>query len=467
MQDIHKIVYEKLANDVFPGLTMYVRDVNLSPACFSKYEKGMIILERSFTDASKRVMGMVTTHRYAILSNHMADFSLFVPDNRQGLCVAKNDSHFQVLDVYSYQGKTQILLLHLPDDERWELFENVHFSIIDQLIETSRQRFQIKAFSEPIPELCEPEWIERCSAPLGMDEAGNLFPLKTSSAPTPQTRYVNPLDVHPGIGANQKQIEALEEAKDYFRPKRGMANDFTFPASLLSELDDSSRKQIELAVIRSCNDGDSRFFDALENVKTFNPMDEIDPSHLSEHDDDYSRRSRLLKAIFLNSHDIHILLILLKMAASNSLAFWHLASAIQKTDWESIDTSSELYQLFLRALKTFTCVKRVIIRRNYIYDEICKSNLKQELSTPFLSLRDLSFFTQPDPWISCKDGDPLAFYKALEKREHYLQTKDLTYIKSMVGDALRYSEVYDVINYMRLCKELDNSQFDQLCSSAR
>ena len=106
-------------------------------------------------------------------------------------------------------------------------------------------------------------------------------------------------------------------------------------------------------------------------------------------------------------------------------------------------------------------------RRNYIYDEICKSNLKQELSTPFLSLRDLSFFTQPDPWISCKDGDPLAFYKALEKREHYLQTKDLTYIKSMVGDALRYSEVYDVINYMRLCKELDNSQFDQLCSSAR
>ena len=466
MQDTDRNVYEKLANDVFPGLTMYVRDVNLSPVCFSRYEKDMIILERGFTDASKRVMGMVTTHRYAILSNHMVDFSLFVPDNRQGLCVAKNGAHFQVLDVYSYQGKTQILLLHLPDDERWELFENVHFSMIDQLIETSRQRFQIKAFSEPIPELCEPEWLERCSAPLGMDEAGNLFPLKAASAPKPQTRYVNPLDVQPGIGANQKQIKALEEAKDYFRPKRGLANDFIFPASLLSELDDLSRKHIEFAVIQSCNKGDSRFFDALENVKTFNPMDEIEPSQIAKHDDNYSRRGRLLEAIFLNTHDIHILLILLKMAPSNSLAFYHLASAIKKTDWESIDTSSELYQLFLRALMTFTCVKRVIIRRSFIYDEICKSNLQQELSTPFLSLRDLSFFTQPDPWTSREDGDPLAFYKALEKRELYLQTKDLMYIKSMMGEALRYPEVYDVVTYMRQSKELDNSQFDQLCGSA-
>ena len=466
MQDIDKNVCEKLVNVVFPGLTMYVRDVNLSPICFSRYEKDMIILERGFTDASKRIMGMVTTHRYAILSNHMLDFSLVVPDNRCGLCVAKNGAHFQVLDIYSYQGKTQILLLHLPDDERWKLFENVHFSMIDQLIETSRKRFQIKAFSEPVPELCEPEWIERCSAPLGMDEAGNLFPLKSVSASKPQMHYVNPLDARPGIDADQKQIKALENAKSYFMPKRGLANDFIFPASLLDELDDVSRKQIEAAVIQRCNNSDDRFFDALENVKTCNPMAEIEPLKLAENDEGYSRRSRLLKMIFLNKHDIYILLILFKMAASSSLAFYHLASAVQKTDWESMDNSSEVYQLFLRTLKTFTCVKRVIIRESYIYDLVCKSNLKQESSTPFLSAQDLSFFVHPDPWTIRKNGDPLVFYKALMKRELYLQTKDLKHIKSMISEALRYPEVYDVISYMRKNKELDNSQFDQLCGSA-
>ena len=397
---------------------------------------------------------------YAILSNHMVDFSLIVPDNNCGLCVAKNGAHFQVLDIYSYQDKTQILLLHLPDDERWKLFENVHFSMIDQLIEASRKRFQIKAFSEPIPELCEPDWIERCSAPLGMDEAGNLFPLKH------QMHYVNPLDVHPGIDADQKQIKALEEARGYFMPKRGLANDFIFPASLLDELDDESRKQIEAAVIQRCNNSDDRFFDALANVKTCNPMHEIEPLKIAEYDEGYSRRSRMLKMIFLNKHDIYILLILFKMAASSSLAFYHLASAIQKTDWESTDTSSEVYQLFLRTLKTFTCVKRVIIRESYIYDLVCKSNLKQESSTPFLSAQDLSFFVHPDPWTIRKDGDPLVFYKALMKRELYLQTKDPEHIKSMTGEALRYPEVYDVISYMRERKELDNSQFDQLCGSA-
>ncbi len=295
----------------------------------------------------------------------------------------------------------------------------------------------------------------------------NLFSPKAASAPAPQTSWINPLDVHPGAGVNPNQIKALEQAKWYFKPKRGLANDFIFPASLLSELDDVSRKQIELAVIQRCNDGDSRFFDALENVKSCNPMDEINPAPFAMHDDDYSHRSRLLKALYLNVHEIPILLILLKMAAFSSIALYRLASAVQNTDWDSIDTTSDLYQLFLRALKTFTCIKRESIRRYYIYDMICKSNLKQEASTPFLSLQDLSFFTAPDPWTSRKGSDPLVFYKALQKRALYLQTKDLMHLKNMMGEALRYPEVYDVITYMRESKELDNSQYENLCSSVK
>lgn len=149
----NKVSYEKLINETFPGLTMYVRDANLPAECVSKYNTGMIIKERDFTDASHRVMGMITTHRYSILSNHMADLSAFEHETNWGLCTAKSGSHFKVLDIYEFRGKTQILLLHLPDDERWKMFENMSFSIEEQLIHTSKQRFENKVFSNPIPEL--------------------------------------------------------------------------------------------------------------------------------------------------------------------------------------------------------------------------------------------------------------------------------------------------------------------------
>ena len=59
--DVKKI--EDAINDIMPGLTMYVRDVNLTDEIASKYQPGMIIMEKGFTDASNRVMGMVTSHR--------------------------------------------------------------------------------------------------------------------------------------------------------------------------------------------------------------------------------------------------------------------------------------------------------------------------------------------------------------------------------------------------------------------
>ena len=83
---------EALINEILPGLTMYVRDVNLSPELAAKYRAGMIIREKGFTDASNRVMGMLTTHRYAILSNHMGDMREFEHDTNWGLFVAKNNS---------------------------------------------------------------------------------------------------------------------------------------------------------------------------------------------------------------------------------------------------------------------------------------------------------------------------------------------------------------------------------------
>ena len=109
--------YEELANKIFSGLQIFVRDVNLPDTLASKYKEGMIIREKGSVDASDRIMGMITTHPYSILSSHMRDLRQFEHGTNWGLCVAPLDAHFKVLDIYTYENKTQILLLHLPEDE--------------------------------------------------------------------------------------------------------------------------------------------------------------------------------------------------------------------------------------------------------------------------------------------------------------------------------------------------------------
>ena len=463
MENMEKTAYEKLINDVFPGLTMYVRDVNLSPVCASKYEPGMIILERGFTDASCRVMGMVTTHRFAILSNHMIDFGLFEHGTNWGLWVARNSSHFKVLDVYSHRGKTQILLLHLPNDERWKVFQNAEFSIEEQLKEKSRQRFVIKSESDPVPELSKKEWLDRCAAPLGMDEGGNLFALDSSSPIANSGTRKQATDQEQEAGLSESQTKALAEVKKYFGYHRGLSNDFIFPKDLLNKLDDENRKKTEIEIIERCNAGDSRFMDALENVKIVDPRKLIKPSGFTRCDDDYRKRCRMLTAIYINTQDLQLLLYLLKMATSNNGAYYDLKRAFQNTDWNSKDPKSESYQLVVRMLKTITCMKRISIRGPYseIYDEICKSGIKQEVSTPFLSLNDINLFLRNDSWSACVNRDPTVFFQSLQNREFYLKTKNPVYIKNIIRNVLKYPEAYDVLNYMRFAKEIDDSILEQ------
>ena len=51
---------------------------------------------------------------------------------------------FKVLDRFKADGKEQILLLHLPDNEDWHLFEGATLSIEHDLIDGSRERFLAK-----------------------------------------------------------------------------------------------------------------------------------------------------------------------------------------------------------------------------------------------------------------------------------------------------------------------------------
>ena len=64
--ELTKEILEDLFNELFPGLSILVRDINLTPEVMAPYKVGQIIRVPFFTDASWRVGGMVTTHRYAV-----------------------------------------------------------------------------------------------------------------------------------------------------------------------------------------------------------------------------------------------------------------------------------------------------------------------------------------------------------------------------------------------------------------
>lgn len=165
-------------NRIYPGLTMFVRDVNLPAHIADRYQPGMILREKGFVDASVRVMGMVTTHRFAILSNHMANLSQYEHGTNWGLHVASNDSRFKVLGTHTYCGKTAIFLLHLPGDDSWTLFQNTEIDLDKQLLADCIQRFESKCLLPPVPELATAQWLDRCRFPVGMDDSGNPFPLE-------------------------------------------------------------------------------------------------------------------------------------------------------------------------------------------------------------------------------------------------------------------------------------------------
>ena len=170
--------FQAVINDTFPGIAIFVRGTDISDQCMSNYVPGKIIRELGFTDASFRVGGIKTTHRFTILSNHMGNLSSFEHGTNWGLCVAKSGSRFKILDVYRFRDKTQIILLHLPDDERWKMFINAETTIEKELIETCRKRFETGYSQDLIPELATDNWLARCKAPLGMDINGHLFPLE-------------------------------------------------------------------------------------------------------------------------------------------------------------------------------------------------------------------------------------------------------------------------------------------------
>ncbi|MBO5966425.1 MAG: SseB family protein [Methanobrevibacter sp.] len=152
---------------------LFVHDINLPDEWTEKYEIGTIIKEKGFVDMTNKIGQMTTSHRYAIISNHVANFSQFEDGTNWNLHTAAPNSKFKVLDVYEFNGKTQILLLHLI--ENLEDFFVDNGSIDKGYVELARKIFEESFEKEIIEEVNTKEWLKRCSFPIGMDDGGNLW----------------------------------------------------------------------------------------------------------------------------------------------------------------------------------------------------------------------------------------------------------------------------------------------------
>ncbi|MBO7210016.1 MAG: SseB family protein [Methanobrevibacter sp.] len=152
---------------------LFVHDINLPDEWAEKYEIGTIIKEKGFVDMTNKIGQMTTSHRYAIISNHVANFSQFEDGTNWNLHTAAPNSKFKVLDVYEFNGKTQILLLHLI--ENLEDFFVDNGSIDKGYVALARKIFEESFEKEIIEEVNTEEWLKRCSFPIGMDDGGNLW----------------------------------------------------------------------------------------------------------------------------------------------------------------------------------------------------------------------------------------------------------------------------------------------------
>ncbi len=159
------------------NLTVFCRDADLPYEIVHKYQRGMIIRERGFVDTTALSGGIITSHRYMIMSNHMSSLLQFEGDKKWALCVANKGSRFLVLGKAEGKGKRVTVLLHLNDDT-WQLFKSVDINVFNNLTNDCYNTFAKCILKEPIASVSTEEWLARCQFPIGMSDDGEFFPVE-------------------------------------------------------------------------------------------------------------------------------------------------------------------------------------------------------------------------------------------------------------------------------------------------
>lgn len=151
-------------------MQVYTRDINLTDIEFQKYKINMILKDRRFVEVSKNNNGMITRHRFTILSDSMKKFSEAELFDCWQLYFASINSYFKVLDIFEYEDKTQILMLHFKEFDK-------NINIDNNFIFKFREEFKNNIKKDIKKELTDYKFLIRFSFPIGIDDDGKLFEL--------------------------------------------------------------------------------------------------------------------------------------------------------------------------------------------------------------------------------------------------------------------------------------------------
>lgn len=165
---------QQLLQKVFADLQVFSRDVNLPAGYGEKYAKGMIFQEGGYADCSSIVAGMTTTHRYLILSNRMQSRVYSQKCIGWKHHEAGRYPLFKVLGTHTFQGKTGIILLHIPENAVQTMKKGESPQEKALLAEAVRY-FEAACAKPPVPEVNDPEWLEFCQEPIGLDLDGRFL----------------------------------------------------------------------------------------------------------------------------------------------------------------------------------------------------------------------------------------------------------------------------------------------------
>jgi hypothetical protein len=161
-------------NSTLSGLSFFCRDLDLDENLISRYMTNQILMERGFTDVTHKIGGLARNCRYLIASSKGKDLSMFSPNPEFGHIMIQSGAFFKVLDIQKEDGKTQILILNIPQ-EGVPIFGSSKINIEDQVIEKGIEIFKKSIDSEPLKELQSKDWTDRTSFPVGMNQEGVFF----------------------------------------------------------------------------------------------------------------------------------------------------------------------------------------------------------------------------------------------------------------------------------------------------
>lgn len=212
---------QSMMNSTFGGLAIFCRDLDLDESLIAKYQPNQILLERGFTDVSHKIGGFGKNCRYLVASSKGKDLSMFSQNPELGHIVIQSGAFFKVLDIQQEDGKTQILLLNIPQ-EGVSIFGSSKINLEDQIVEKGIEIFKKHIASEPLKELQSKDWIERTSFPIGMNQEGVFFmdmtpnnqsnvevPLKNTDAPAKKMEDISKTE-------NKPKMEKSKEGKKGF-----------------------------------------------------------------------------------------------------------------------------------------------------------------------------------------------------------------------------------------------------------